>query len=85
MLMAPLVKSLSLYGSSLAITNAVRALLKSTSKLAIDLLSPFHGCVLRTLSSCLYTILLLEHIVIAGNGSFSTGKSCWSMALTVGS
>ena len=48
-------------------------------------INPFQGCVLKTLSSCRYTILLFEQMVIAGKGSFSTGKSAWSVAITVGS
>ena len=51
-LLAPSDNSLSLCGSSWAVTKAVIALVKSSSKFTIDLLSPFHGCVLRTLSSC---------------------------------
>ena len=59
-------------GFSRAITIAVRAFLKWSENFGSLLVSPLQGWVSSTLSNCLSTILLLEQIVMAGNGIWAT-------------
>ena len=68
MLMVSIPRSFNMDGFSRAITIAVKAFRKFLGNSGSCLANPCQGCVKRTLSNCLSTILLFEHIVMAGNG-----------------